>query len=283
MAIQKWNKLNQLEQSLPEGLLVDAAWLEQHGYSRSLRSQYVSGGWLKHPARGVFRRPRGELSWEQVVVSLQTLLQTPVSIGGKTALELQGYAHYLPQNIESVHLYSDVKLPSWLYKLPLDQKFVVHNRLRFLPEVNIEAKTLSLNTPTEAGSQIALKGALRVISWGQWGWPLFISTPERAYLELLDELPKNETFQLLDVTMEGLTNLSPRRMQALLESTNSIKVKRLFFFFADRHQHAWFKHISPDKIYLGTGKRMLVKSGKFNSKYQITVPKELAEVEKIGF
>lgn len=283
MAIQNRNKLNQLEHSLPEGLLVDAAWLEQHGYSRSLRSQYVSGGWLKRPTRGVFRRPRGELSWEQVVVSLQTLLKTPVSIGGKTALELQGYAHYLPQNLKSVHLYSDVKLPSWLYKLSLKQKFVVHNRLRFLPEVNIGTDNLSLNTPTKAESKIILDGALRMISWGQWDWPLLISTPERAFLELLDELPNNETFHLIDVTMEGLTNLSPRRMQALLESTSSIKVKRLFFFFADRHQHSWFKHISRDKIDLGVGKRMLVKGGKFNSEYQITVPKELSEVEKIGF
>ncbi len=62
MAVQSGKKLNWLDRELPEGLLVDAAWLEAHGYSRSLRSQYVTAGWLEQPTRGVFRRPRGSLS-----------------------------------------------------------------------------------------------------------------------------------------------------------------------------------------------------------------------------
>ena len=108
------NKLNRLEQLLPEGLLVDASWLEGRGYYRSLRAKYVSSGWLEQPIRGVYRRRRGILTWEQVVVSLQTLLGYPVAVGGRTALELQGYAHYVPQTIQSIHLYSDNKLPTWL-------------------------------------------------------------------------------------------------------------------------------------------------------------------------
>ena len=44
-------KLNWLEQHLPEGLLVDAAWLTKHGYASSLRTQYVAAGWLEQPAR----------------------------------------------------------------------------------------------------------------------------------------------------------------------------------------------------------------------------------------
>ncbi|MGV7219042.1 AbiEi antitoxin N-terminal domain-containing protein [Bradyrhizobium sp. UFLA05-112] len=28
-----------------------------HGYSTSLRSQYVSSGWLVQPTRGTFKRP----------------------------------------------------------------------------------------------------------------------------------------------------------------------------------------------------------------------------------
>ena len=54
-------------------------------------------------------------------------------------------------------------------------------------------------------------------------------------LELLDELPERETFHQVDMLMEGLTNLSPRRLQKLLADCRSVKVKRLFFFFADRH------------------------------------------------
>ena len=49
MTVQSGKKLNWLEHELPEGLLVDAAWLEANGYSRSLRSQYVAAGWLEQP------------------------------------------------------------------------------------------------------------------------------------------------------------------------------------------------------------------------------------------
>ena len=118
MAKQIERKINQLERLLPERLLVDAAWMEDHGCSRSLRKQYVDHGWLEQPARGVYRRQRGELGWEQVVISLQALLHRPVSIGGRTALELQGYAGHLSKGPRVISLYADSKLPGWLQKLP---------------------------------------------------------------------------------------------------------------------------------------------------------------------
>ena len=58
MTEQNSGKLNWLEHNLPEGLVVDAAWLTRHGYSTSLRSQYVAACWLEQPARGVYRRLR---------------------------------------------------------------------------------------------------------------------------------------------------------------------------------------------------------------------------------
>lgn len=256
MTIQTKPKLNSLIDRVPEGFLVDAQWMEEQGYSRALRHQYVASGWLEQPARGVFRRPRGQLSWEQVVISLQNLLKHPISVGGRTALELGGYAHYLLHSQQQIHLYSDNKIPSWLLKLPLQETFVIHNRNRFLP------------APEPEG--------LIVTTGGHWVWPLVISSPERAYLELLDELPQHESFHMADVIMEGLTNLSPRRMQPLLEAASSIKVKRLFFVFAERHNHSWLKHLDMSTIDLGSGKRMLVKGGKLHSKYQITLPEEFA-------
>ncbi len=277
MSVQTGSKINRLERALPEGLLVDASWLEKRGYYRSQRSQYVSAGWLEQPARGVFCRPRGVVSWEQVVISLQTLLELPVSVGGRSALELQGYAHYLSQTQNTIHLYGDKKLPAWVFKLEIDQSFIFHNRLRYLPKVKISPQALSLEGHLSESE--ALDDALRIESWGQWKWPLVMSMPERAYLELLDELPQKETFHMADVIMEGLVNLSPRRIQSLLETCTSVKVKRLFFFFAERHQHRWLAHIDHEKIDLGKGKRMLVKGGKLDTKYQITVPEEFYGVQ----
>ena len=65
------NLLNNLDRELPEGLLAHSAWLRKKGYSRQLLNHYVSTGWLEQTARGVFRRPRGTLNWQQAVISLQ--------------------------------------------------------------------------------------------------------------------------------------------------------------------------------------------------------------------
>ena len=279
MAKQPEGKLKYLEHQLPEGLLVDAAWLGKHGYSTSLRSQYVAAGWLEQPVRQVYRRPRGFLRWQQVVISLQALLDYSLIVGGRTALELQGYAHYLAHETKEVHVYGPKRPPAWLNKLRVGVRFLYHNDLKLFRNepVTRGLAGLSSNLKTARGSTTdTLHADLTVQPWGQWDWPLTLSTPERALLELLDELPGRESFHQVDKLIEGLPNLSPRRLQKLLAECHNVKVKRLFFFFADRHQHAWAKRIKKDDIDLGKGRRSLVKGGKFDSTYQITVPEELS-------
>ncbi len=279
MGAQNDRKLNKLERELPEGLLVDAAWLERHGYYGSLRRKYVTGGWLEQPARSVYRRPRGKLAWQQVVISLQTLLEYPVIVGGRTALEQEGFAHYLPLgDRREIHIYADEKLPGWVQKLPLEVRFLFHNAKRLFQgepiAQGLSALGVDLKT-SEPVSNEAQFGSLVRKPWGQWNWPLVMSAPERAVLELLDELPDRESFHQVDMLMEGLSNLSPKRMQKLLLDCRSIKVKRLFFWFADRHQHAWLKRIDRTRIDLGKGKRMIVRGGKLDATYQITVPEDM--------
>ena len=55
--------------------------------------------------------------------------------------------------------------------------------------------------------------------------------------------------------MEGLSTLRPEQVQELLEECTSIKVKRLFLYFAERAGHSWFKYIEQTKINLGSGNR----------------------------
>jgi hypothetical protein len=270
MAKRIGNKLNSLEQELPEGLVVDAAWLTRQGYSTSLRSQYVSAGWLEQPARRVYRRPRGALSWQQVVVSLQTLLNYPLVVGGRAALDLQGYAHYLSQSLQEVHLYGPKPPPKWVHTLRLQARFYYHNSARlFGGEVATGHNSLASDPKTY------IDGGFTAQPIGQWDWRLIVSTPERALLELLDELPNRESFEQVDKLMEGMTGVSPHRMQRMLANCRSVKVKRLFFFFADRHQHRWLKHLDRKAIDLGSGKRRLVRGGKLDSRYQITVPQAM--------
>jgi hypothetical protein len=161
--------------------------------------------------------------------------------------------------------------------------FVFHKSQRLFRNDPITRGLTSLNWNVRTGEGIStdpLRGSdLTVQSWGHWDWPLTLSTSERAVLELLDELPDRESFHQADKLMEGLANLSPRRLQKLLEDCRSVKVKRLFFFFADRHAHAWLKRLERKRIDLGKGKRMLVRGGKLDSKYEITVPEDLDAVQ----
>jgi hypothetical protein len=278
MAIQNDSKLNRLQHDLPEGLVVDASWLEDRGYSRALRTQYVSRNWLQRLAHGVYQRPTAPLPsnttpdlplrWQNVVVSLQTILERSLVVGGRTALELQGFAHYLGRDFREVHLYENGPHPTWVDKLHTDTKFVFHNANKLfkhpLPN-RLEWKEESRPMPDDLVQQ----------PWGQWDWPLTLSTPERAVLELLDEVPQRETFHQANMLIQGLRNLSPKRLQRLLLDCRSVKVKRLFLWFAERHNHAWLKHLHRAEIDLGNGKRMLVRGGKLDPKFEITVPENL--------
>ncbi len=278
MSEEKIGKLNRLQRDLPEGLVVSAAWLTAKGYSPQLCNKYVANGWLERLTQGVYRRPGGKLVWEQVVISLQTLMEFPALVGGRTALTLQGFAHYLVREDTDVHLYGRKPIPAWLNRLPMGVRFHYHNTATLFRNEPITRGLTSLAWNLKDGSAVstqATDGAFNSIPWGQWDWPLTLSTPERAILELLDGLPNHESFDQADKFMEGLATLRPRRLQKLLVDCKSVKVKRLFLFFADRHQHAWLKHLDKSAIDLGTGKRMLARGGKLDPHYMITVPEEL--------
>ena len=278
MGTQIKEKLNWLQHFLPEGLLADATWLEDHGYSGALRNKYVAHGWLDRVARGVYRRPPPQLpdgsaergvSWESVVISLQTLLNAKFVVGGRTALELQGFAHYLssaPQR--EVHLYGTDKRPVWILKLNLESRFVLHNAKRLFPN------DVVMDADKEANDVLVRSSYVRQTR-GKWEWPLVVSSSERAILELLDEMPERETFHQADMLFEGLRNLSPRKLQPLLQACRSVKVKRLFLWFAERHRPPWLSALDRSGIDLGKGKRMLVKGGKLDPKFNITVPESL--------
>ena len=279
MVEQREARINRVEKDLPEGLIVDSAWLEAKGIPSNLRSYYVKQGWLEQPVRSVYRRPRGSLNWQQVVVSLQAMLGVPLIVGGKTALELQGFSHYLSRETKSIHLYGPQKPPTWLGKLDLPQTFSYHNSKKLFQNtpITLGLDSLAWDIANNTGHDLnRLQGtSFTAMAWGQWDWPLTLSRPERAFLEMLDGLPAHESFHQADMIMQGAVNFSPRQLQKLLIDCSSVKVKRLFMFFADRHQHAWLKRLDKTKIDLGKGKRVLVKGGRLDPEYLITVPEDI--------
>ena len=83
-----------LEEVLPDGLVVNRKWLQAKGYTRPTIDYYIRSGKLENVGRGVYRRPGPPLKWEHLCYSLQELGYA-LHIGGQSALDLQGFAHFL--------------------------------------------------------------------------------------------------------------------------------------------------------------------------------------------
>lgn len=173
----------------------DEAWL--------FGSQYVSAGWLVQPTRGTFKRPLGTLTWQKAVISLQTLLERPLIVGGRTALELQGFSHYLrAEGPTVVCLYGPDAPPRWLFKLPLKERFTFRKSTTLF---RADRVAWSVQNNTGAAADEFQAGPFKQMS-GEGEWPLIVLSPERALLELLDELPNSESFHQADMLVEGLRN-----------------------------------------------------------------------------
>ena len=258
-------RLKPLLDTVPPGFMVDTPWLRAQGIDPKSIHDYVARGWLERVVRGVYRRPlpvgvQGgpEESWAIPLLSLQWLMKYAVHLGGESALDMAGYAHYLSLGERSrVHFYGDV--PPWVKRLPMQTEIVVRRRTLF------DDDDLGIDDAN-------LDAARKQPMVDDWRWPLRASSPERAILEALDELPRNATFENLDKVFEGLVSLRPGRLTALLAACRSVKVRRLFFVFADKHRHAWRKHLDTSGIDFGSGPRALAEGGRFHPTYRIYVP-----------
>jgi hypothetical protein len=160
----------------------------------------------------------------------------------------------------TVHLYGRDSLPSWANRLGLPVRFTRHGTSQLLK---------STGADTDKDDFTAN------LTWGDQSWTLRVSTPERALFEVLEDVPSKISFEHADQLMQGLTTLSPRRLEKLLQRAKSVKVKRLFFWLADRQRHAWLTKLDSGTVDLGRGKRVLARGGKLDKKYQITVPDEM--------
>ena len=254
MGLQKDEKLNLLLECLPEGVAAPSRWLADQGYSRQLVRKYVQGNWLQALGRGVYARPQGTVTWEGVVLGMQQLAGLPFHVGGVSALNRQGFAHYLPLGGEStIHLWGRDKVPAWVRAVSLPESLRFHTARLFADD----AASVGIN---------AVSSSVR-------DWALQVSGPERAILELLSLVDATESsFTHAAELFAGLTSLRPDVINALLGACVSIKVKRLFLFLADRHDYPWFSKVSWRQFDLGSGKRAITKGGVLDKQFMITVP-----------
>ncbi len=259
---------------LPEGLIASRQWLSAQGVPDWKLDHLVRNSALQLVARGVYRRPGPPLKWQAVVISLQSegMGRLDIAPGGLTALEMHGLAHYMRFGDNRLHLYGSGKLPAWVHTLSENHEFIHHSKTLFAGK---KARQRATSAPGRIQVSMeddpAFKGRVSQ-PWGTWDWPLALSSPERAVLELMSGVPERFAFEEVDLIMQGLANLSPRQLEEMLLDCTSVKVKRLFFWFAERHGHTWLKRLDPERFDLGSGNRSLVKGGILDKKYRITVP-----------
>lgn len=279
-----------LKALLPYGMLATKKWLAAQGISGHALDNAIKSEVLLPLTSGVYSQYTRNLRWEGVVASLQRMqmgdddsesrkLQSSnperespgreksissIHAGGLTALELSGLSQYLSVgNTQIVHLYSHDKLPTWLARLSLSARFEGHSTKGLWPE-----------------SVMQNSKYVKTQEWAEGLPPVYASCTEKAMLEVLSAVPKTVSFEHADELMQGLVNLSPGRLDELLEACSNIKVKRLFFWLAQRQNYSWFKKLDQDKYYLGSGKRVLAKGGKLDKDYLITVPRHMVSGEK---
>ena len=230
----------------------------------------MASGWLVSPARGVYQRQGAYLQWAGVVSSLQMGEGEPLHVGGRFALALQGHEHYLRLgDAGNVTLYGPRQPPGWLFRLPVRERF------EYLGKGPFDLSTVPFTSDMSA-SVLAAQGLVWHETAGA-GVLLVCSTPERAILELCEGVSGAAGVYEADALVQGMSTLRPQRLGAMLRHCRSIKAKRLFLALADRHQHAWLRHISLEGVDMGRGKRALVPGGRLHPVWQITLPGDLDE------
>jgi len=256
MNTDKGTKINQLLESQPQGIVFLTSWLTNHGYSLDLLKSYRKTNWLQSIGVGAMIRKNDSVTYEGGLYALQKQLQLSIHIGGKTALSYLGKSHYLnlSNSIVSLFGYHGETLPKWFKNHNWNQKIDFYTS-SFLP------------------------AHLGLIEMDFKTFPLQVSGTARAMMECLYLAPKKQQLYECYELMEGLNNLRPDLVQQLLEECTSVKVKRLFLYLAEKINHQWMAYIDLDKIDLGSGKRLIVKNGIYDPKYQITIPHEIANSE----
>lgn len=228
--------------------VVLSSWLVKQGISGALQYRYRESGWLKSIGVGAFvKAGLKEVRFTGALYALQKQADLKVHIGGLSALNLFGLVHYGRfKNNWQLFANRDVLLPKWFKNYKFSDKWELF-KTDFLPN------DLSLQE-------------YKV----EYDYKVTISKPERAILEALYLTPKNAGLSEIKEIFSMFRTLRPAPLQELLENCKSIKVKRLFLYFAENANASWLK-FDLSKIELGKGVRMIQKGGKYNAKYNIMI------------
>ena len=254
-------KLQKLIQSWPTGTVSTSKWLGALGISRQLVSAYKAGSWVKAFGQGAFMKPQDKIEWYGALYALQYQLRLDIHVGGKSALELQGLAHYLPMGHQTIDLLTLQRtlIPRWFARHQWKEQ----------------------NVRVIENSSLPVKIEIHEISMGNFN--IRVSSRERAALELLCLTPRLYSFEETRIIMESLGTLRANVLTKLLSVCTSEKAKRLLLYFGEQMNHAWRSKINEKKIKMGDYLlKITFQNGKYDSKYNLFIPKEYVIRDDVG-
>jgi len=273
-------KINWLMQNSVPGSLVVQATLSTHGISPQLAHKYVKNGWLKKLRSGVYAHPGKAPQWFNAVECLMTQLNFPIHLAGLTSLTYQGKAHYLQIVERSIWLEvpPQTVLPLWFREFPDIATEPAYNLTDYMDTDSLSAHcNAHPRWLFVTSNKLAFEESSDLTKIETSGTRLIASRPELAAFELLGAVPDKISFEHAAEVFQGLVNLSPSKVQSMLNRSNAIKTNRLFLFLANFYMLPFASRIDESTINLGAGKRQIVLKGKLNKVYQITVPEAFHE------
>lgn len=236
MATTTHSKLNTLYTRLAAGSPVTSAQLAAMGISTDLAVHYARAGWLQRLAKGVYSRPGESLRLHPNLVVLQRRI-AGLHVGGKTALEWYGVRQYVSrQPMLLLYGWANARLPEW---------FVKH----FPSEYH--RKRLFKEKPEQ------MLGVGRFEN--RDNAPL-VSTPERALLELLDEVGVRQPLQEAREIAEGTYNLRAEVLMDLLKQCTSVTTVRLCLTLARELSLPWAGKLDAAVLPKGSARPWISKS-----------------------
>ena len=248
------SKINWLVNNTSAGAVVLQSWLTQNEISSSLVQKYVKSGWLNKIRAGVYFRPestgRLQPTWVEALNAANEQLELSIHLGGVSSLTHQGLSHYLQLGREQVWVGCSSKhvLPKWFREFDgQNWLFYTNNKLTQTSEKDFI--TISVNNREVKAS-----------------------SAELAAYEVVNSIGKHISFEHAAELFQGLVNLSPRRVQSILNRSDAVQTNRIFLFLSHYYQHQWCMRLDETQIHLGSGKRQVVAQGRFDEQYQITVP-----------
>jgi len=254
--VKLMTKINQILTEWIPGDVHSLKWFRERGVEQNMAYEYFQGGALEKLGPGVYSRKKEKPKWQGGIRLLQEEFEKLIHVSGKTALELQGHAHYISMRDKPTILltaYSKVKIPKWFTSINFECEFKLNNSTLFTEKIELTKHQVD-------------------------GFQILVSSRELAILEFLSTLELSNSFETAENYMNALQTLRPNVVQTLLEKCTSVKVKRVFLYLSEKLELPYFKKLDLTKIDLGIGKRQVIKeNGQLNQKYQITVPRKYEE------